>query len=423
MKCLFRKPANTPATQLTTILLLFIAMRLTVLLFFTPSGPLNVFTDVSFYFRTAQYSDQGYYPFVNMWYVYPPIPSYLVQVTYDLATSFFTIPDIFSVEYQLWARMLSAILLLFDVGSLVLVHKIVRKAWDVPRADWAAMVYALSSLPLFYLAFGHGIIMVFFTLLTIERFLEEKFTESAVALGLAVVSKLIPLFMLAPVLRFLWEKRAKSVPMIIKYGGITVGIAALFYLPFILMGSGEWVAASFMSIAARGSWSTVWALIDGNWSVNYGHLPDLIQLDLATVSRTNSSVIPDFVKTAAFAVGFGWFYLKPLKDDSGRRYVWYAVLTAMIFHLWSKGWSPQWSTLIVPMLLIAFPNKRGLYLLLTLTTITMLEWPIADALNARGLLAFTILSRTALFSLVAYWLGQLILGSQPAKMERPTNNT
>jgi hypothetical protein len=61
------------------------------------------------------------------------------------------------------------------------------------------------------------------------------------------------------------------------------------------------------------------------------------------------------------------------------------------------------------MLLIAFPNKRGLYLLLTLTFITMLEWPIADALNARGLLVFTILSRTALFSLVAYWAGKMIM--------------
>lgn len=408
MKRLFRKLDQIPTTQLTTIMLLFIAMRLTVLLFFTPSGPLNVFTDVSFYFRTAQYSDQGYYPFINMWYVYPPIPSYLVQVTYDLATSFFTIPNILSVEYQLWARMFGAILLIFDVGSLLLVHKIVRKAWDVSRADWTALVYALSSLPLFYLAYGHGIIMVFFTLLAIERFLEEKFTESAIALGFAVATKLIPLFMLAPVLRFLWEKRPKSVLMIFKYSSITLGIATLFYLPFILMGSGEWVVASFKSIAARGSWSTVWALIDGNWSVNYGHLPDLIRLDQATVQLMNPSVIPEVVKTAVFFLGFGWFYIKPLRDKSAKSFVIYVALTAIVFHLWSKGWSPQWSTLIVSMFLIAFPSKRGLLFLLTLTFITFLEWPIADAIASHGLLAFTIISRTVLFCIAAYWLATAI---------------
>ncbi|MDH3943833.1 MAG: hypothetical protein OEV06_07070, partial [Anaerolineae bacterium] len=398
-----------------TILVLFIFLRLTVLLFFTPTGPLNVYTDLSFYFHTLQYSDQGYYPFVNMWYEYPPLSTYLVQATYDLATIFITIPDVFSVEYQLWTRLLGLVLLAFDIGVLYLLYKIVRKAWGQQHADWTAMVYALASLPLFYSAYGHNIIMAFFTLLTIERFIEERYTESAVALGLAVASKLTPLFMLAPVMRFLWEGRRKAVPAIIKYSAIALGTAALFYLPFVLMGSGEWVAASFQALAVKGSWATIWALIDGNWTVNYGRLPEMIQLEMASLPRTNPPVIPEMVKSAGFALAFGWFYIKPLKDRSPQRFVWYAVLSALVFHLWSKGWSPQWITLIVPLLLMAFPGKRGLYLLLALTAVTMLEWPIADAFASRGLLAFTLLARTALFGLMTFWLGKEII--KPSQLE------
>ncbi|MEK6255692.1 MAG: hypothetical protein N2C13_00055 [Chloroflexota bacterium] len=412
MKRLLRNLDQLPTTQITVIAILFIVMRFVVLFFFTSNGPLNVYTDVSFYFHTAQYSDLGYYPFVNMWYEYPPIPAYLVQFTYDLATTFFAIPDVFSLEYQLWTRLLGVALLVFDVGVLLLIHKIVRKAWDLKRADWVAAIYALSSLPLFYFAFGHGIIMVFFTLLTIERYLEGKQTESAIALGLAIASKLTPLFMLVPIVRFLWEEKDQRIVRVIKYSAITVGTVTLFYLPFILMGSGAWVLASFEALAVKGSWSTVWALIDGNWIVNYGRLPDLIQLDQATVARMKPPVFPELVKTAIFFVGFGWFYIKPLRDKSAKSFVMYAALTSIVFHLWAKGWSPQWSTLIVSMLLIAFPSKRGFLILMLLTSITFLEWPIADAIASHGLLAFTIISRTVLFCFVAYWLAKAISNPQ-----------
>jgi len=144
----------------------------------------------------------------------------------------------------------------------------------------------------------------------------------------------------------------------------------------------------------------------------------MLDLELAGVPRTNTPVIPELLKSGLFVIAFGWFYLKRLVDTSPRRFVWYTLLAALVFHLWSKGWSPQWITLIVPLLLAAFPGRGGLYLILTLTVITFLEWPVADAFASHGLLVFTILARTGIFALVIYWLGKHII-HDPAKRVQP----
>jgi glucose-6-phosphate-specific signal transduction histidine kinase len=57
--------------------------------------------------------------------------------------------------------------------------------------------------------------------------------------------------------------------------------------------------------------------------------------------------------------------------------------------------------LIIPLILLSFPGQRGLWLVLVLSAIVFVEWPLADALHSAGLLAIAILARTALFIALA----------------------
>ncbi len=263
--------------------------------------------------------------------------------------------------------------------------------------------------------------MVFFVLLSIERYLSRRTVQSAFALGLGIAAKLTPLFLLAPVARFLWEERQKAVRKILIYCAVAIVTASAFYLPFLALGGGPWVAASFIAFEKAGSWSTVWALLDGNWGPgDYGHLINRLDLIQASLLRGNPPRIPEVFRTAGFAILYGWLFLKPLKSCQPEKFIWFASVTCMLFHLWSKGWSPQWATLIIPFLLLSFPDQRGLKTVLWLTVFTFLEWPVSSALGSRILYTVAILGRTALLGLGTFWAARNLWGQLDSRLE-PTH--
>src|SRR5512136_152151 len=102
-------PASAQPSQLKTIVTLFVILRVTILLMYTPQGLLNAYTDYQHYYRTAQFSDQGYYPFVNLWYEYPPLTTYLSEGVYWLTRNVLPPGDLESITYQIYARLLAAV--------------------------------------------------------------------------------------------------------------------------------------------------------------------------------------------------------------------------------------------------------------------------------------------------------------------------
>ena len=413
------EPGSGPRSQLRTIVALFLILRLTILFLYTPQGLLNAYTDYHHYFRTAQLSDQGYYPFVNMWSEYPPLLAYTTQAVYRAAQAIVPVGGIDSFGYQIFARLLGSVLLLFETGVLILIHRIAARTWGVDKADWLGWVYSALSLPLFFWNASQTSNVTFFTLLTIYWFITERRVRSAVALGLGIATKFTPIFLLGPALRFLLPRRAAP----IVYTLFTLLTLAAILMPFFLLGGGPWIGASFASLLTRTSWATPWALIDGNGGVgDVGDILTRTQLNLATVPYGNPPVIPSIVTVAAFVLLYGLLFRRPIDPRGPRQFIWFSTLTAMIFHLWSKGWSPQWATLIIPLLLLSFPNRRGLWLTLLLTAIVFLEWPIADALRSPALLAVAILSRTVLFIVVAWLIARQLWSSSAAgRLARSTS--
>jgi hypothetical protein len=182
-------------------------------------------------------------------------------------------------------------------------------------------------------------------------------------------------------------------------------VFALAFVPFIALGGTSWTIASLASNFVRVSWSSPWALIDGNWGVgDVGAVPARTQLDQAYRIYGNPPAIPGIVSIIIFGLIFLGLFRRPIDQRNPRHFIWFATLTLLLFHLWSKGWSPQWAMLIIPFILLSFPNPRGLTLVLIFTLLLFIEWPLADVLRWPPIIAMAILGRTALFVVMCVML-------------------
>jgi hypothetical protein len=394
-------PASPQTSQLKTIVVLFVVLRVSILLLYTPQGLLNAYTDFQHYFRVARLSEQGYYPFVNSWSEHPPLQAYTSQAVYSVVRSFMPAGDLTTPTYQFFARLLGLVMLVFETGVLILLHRLAVKTWDMDRANWLAWIYTALSVPLFYWNASQTSNFVFFTLLAVYWFMLEKRTASAVSLALGMLVKLTPVFLIGSVARFLWPAPRP----IVRYVLVVVLVFALAFAPFIALGGASWTVASLASNGVRASWATPWALIDDNWGVgDVGDVLTRTQLDLAYKVYGNSAAIPGVLGIIVFGVIFLWLFRRPIDQRSPQHFIWFTTLTLLLFHLWSKGWSPQWAMLIIPFILLSFPNQRGLGLVLVFTLLLFIEWPLSDALQWPPLIATAILGRTTLFIVMCVML-------------------
>jgi hypothetical protein len=382
------------SAQLKTIVVLFVILRVTILLMYTPQGLLNAYTDFQHYYRVARLSDQGYYPFVNSWSEHPPLQAYTSTAVYRFVRTFMPAGELTTPTYQFFARILGAVMLIFETGVLILLHRIAARTWDMERANWLAWVYAVLSVPLFYWNASQTSNFVFFTLLAVYWFMRDKRTVSAAALALGMLIKLTPVFLIGSVARFLWPQ----LKPLARYVLVVAIVFALAFVPFFALGGASWSIASLASNGVRASWSTPWAIIDGNWGVgDVGDVPARTQLDQAYRVYGNPAAIPSIIGIAVFGLIFLWLFRRPIDQRDPRQFIWFTTLTLLLFHLWSKGWSPQWAMLIIPFILLSFPNQRGLALVLIFTLLLFIEWPLSDALKWPPLSAAAIVGRTALF--------------------------
>ena len=396
-------PSSPQSSQLKTIVVLFVILRATILLLYTPQGLLNAYTDYQYYYRVTQLSDQGYYPFINAWSEQPPLQAYTSQAVYGLVHALMPTGGLDSFSYQLFARILGAVMLIFETGSLILIHRIAVKIWNVERANWLGWVYSTLSVPLFYWNASQTSNFTFFTLLAVYGFIAARRMGSAVSLALGMLCKLTPVFLMGAVVRFLWPHYQS----IARYALLVALVFALAFLPFIAAGGAAWSLASLASSFVRASWSTPWALLDGNWGPgDVGDVPTRTQLDLAYRIYGHPPVIPAWLVLIVFAIIFVWLFRRPIAQSDPTHFIWFSTLTLLLFHLWSKGWSPQWAMLIIPFVLLSFPDRRGLWLVLILSGLLFIEWPLSDALQSRALLAISIAGRTALFVWVAVLAGR-----------------
>jgi hypothetical protein len=280
-------------------------------------------------------------------------------------------------------------------------------------------------------------ITAFCILLALDRLLAGRDVASAVATGLGVMVKLVPLLIL-PVVAL-----SRPVRKTVIYAGIVALVVTLIALP-LLVAAPDTARASFASPLAWSSWETVWALIDGNGERTgvLGPIDDHFSTALATTPRGNPSRVPDGLK----AIGFGVLTLALLRrigfrfgmsnderrmtndderslsaalrgqvaKDDAYRALGVLVITYVVFVLWSKGWSPQWQVILSPLILLMLPDATGIGFVLIFGLVNLAEYPVLISRGLWGPVAATIILRTLLLVVLLIELLRRVKAYQPA---------
>ena len=373
------------------VLVLFVALRLMMLMTFPPDN-LTLFGDYVYYYDLAAYSDDGYLPFIHYWSEYPPVFPFLSVAVYQVG-------HLFGGGYHVYVYLLGLLMIGVNGVNLYLFYRLARRLRGEETAERLAWVYGVLFVPLIYTWWHFDALAVLTALLALEWLLDGHNGRSAVAMGVGVLVKLMPALLFPAVVRIRPRRRWLT------YGLTVALVIAAAVTPLLLLG-GPMARASFLSMLTRGAWQTVWALLDGNLST--GVLGSTaIHFDLHQVPSAATRPYLEVVKLTAFALVYGLLFRRARLRGNPRRVVAFFCLTLVLFFLWSKGWSPQWQTLLFPLLLLSLPLHRSVLFILTLSFVNLAEWPVLLSRGMNEWLYLTVPLRTGLLVLLAadLWKG------------------
>jgi uncharacterized membrane protein len=383
------------SANLKLILSLFIGSRLMTLMAW-PAETLTLYGDFRYYFDLAALSDARHLPFLDYWSEHAPLFPFLNLLTYRLGSAF-----------KNHVLLNALVLLAFEVGALILLHRLAVDIHGEKRAEQIGWAYTALYVPVFIWLGTFEIMTAFFVLLTLFALRRDRIWHAGLAIGLGALTKYLPLVLLATV----WRQRGPRAAL--RAGLIATLVCAAVFGPLLAL-SPEFTLASLRSQAAKSSWQTIWALIDGNAANtgNFGPIADRFDPAAASQPLHNPSRLPSWLTLIPFAL-LGLFAatrprLRP-KDDA----ILFTALTLTLLFLWSKGWSPQWQILLVPLLLLAFPLRRAVAFVLALGFINLLEWPVILSRGLTGWLPLTVVARTLVLALLAWELYRQMRMRQP----------
>jgi len=394
-----------PVAGFSLILILFVSSRLMMLLAF-PLENLITYGDYQHYFSLADLSraggctlftgtGQGCSPFVDYWYEYPPIFPYLNIAVYSLANQ----------QLKNFIFLLSLVLLVVESGNLYLLYLLASNLYGHPRAVTIAWIYTALFVPVFFWLGNFDALTTFFILSGLYGLVRTKNKVIALALGLGAMVKFLPVILLATI----W--RIRGLKAMIIFGATTLAISLIIFGPFMVVNP-EFSLASLRAQAGKSSYQTVWALVDGNYTTgNFGPLVDRFDAANAAEPVNNPARIPTWLTLIPFGLLGLFIFTRPITlPNSNLDAVIFTALTFVVFFLWVQGWSPQWQTFLIPLLLLALPERRAVLFIIVLGFVNFLEWPVMLSRGMEQLLPVTILSRTLIFVLLAVDLYQRLTG-------------
>lgn len=359
-------------TDFRLLLILFIAFRLMLLIAYEPillpTGERGLTTGGDFltYHQLASLSEDGAYPYQQWWSEFPPLWGHLQIVIYQLSRG----------SYTLFALILGSLLLMADVGILNLIRLIGGRLHGEGTGMALAWIYTLLSAPLVFSWWSFEHFAAFFLLQGLWWLLQGRDSISAITAGLGALTKFTPALLLGAAIRY------RSRPAAARYLAITIGIfVGVYALLYLTSPNSGMVTASLVAQFGKASYQSVWALIDGNYSTgNFaapGVDPIAIRFDpaAATTIYGNPAVIPGPIRLIGAALIGLWILMRTRRyDDKG--IVAFVLITLLIFFLQAQGWSPQWLVQIIPLILLLFPQRTGVLIVLVLSGLAFVEYPL-----------------------------------------------
>lgn len=346
------------------LLTLFIAFRLLLLIVYQPLLVNNIERGVTaggdflYYYQLGALSEDGNLPFRDWWSEFPPIPSFLNTLIYQLAGQ----------TYAGFAMLFGLLMLVCDVGNLILVRAIGIRLHGANTGMALAWVYALMIAPTVFIWWNFEALVAFLLLLSVWYLLRTDDIRSAVAAAIGVLVKFTPALVLGAVWRFRQPKIA------LRYTVIVAGIFGVVYV-LLFAQNAAMTAPSLTAQFNKASYQTIWALIDGNYQTgNFGAASERLDPANAYIVQGNPSVIPGWLRLA-LAAALGAFIFARIRRFDNKGLVAFVTITLLIFFLQAQGWSPQWLVQIIPLVLLCLPTRDGVTTVILLSLVTFAEYP------------------------------------------------
>jgi hypothetical protein len=369
------------------LLTAFIVFRFLALLALRPGGFIIDRTpDLVHYLEVGRITASGQLPFFDFWMEYPPLMPWLAALAYRLSLY---IPPWYNPLFcfSLVSRLL---LLPFDAGTLILIYASVRRIGTPEKALQVAGLWALLFAPIFTFLGWFESPAQFFLLLGIYGLLTDRPVLAGTAVGLGFMTKVFPA-VIAPIGLFTLGSGRRRMTYV-----ASAAVAAGSILLPPLIAAPQYTLAMFRVFLGRSSWESIWALLEGY--TGYGAVaPLVVHTDPATASQSaHPAVLPWLLISAAFALLYLFLLTRRIKWGEKGRVASFALFSLALFVLY-KGYSPQWTTYLGTLALLALPTGRGLGYALLLDMLMVAEWPIAFILleGQSGLVAALIVLRTA----------------------------
>lgn len=354
---------NALLGDIRLLIILFVSLRLMMLMVYQPlvvSGTERGVTtggDFQTYFQIASLSDTVGLPMRDWWTEFPPFWAYLSVTIYKVAPN-----------YAAFSLLLSLLFLIVDTGNLILIRKIAAQMYRADTAMALAWIYVVLVAPLVFVFWTFEVLVAFFMLIGVWWLLKKRDHLTAISIALGVLIKFTPAVLLGVVWRYR-EMRRAFVPTLIMV--IVVGVVYGFFFA-------QNAAMTLPSLTAqfnKASYQTVWALIDGNYRTgNFGPLEDRLDPARAAVLQGNPPRIPGVVRLAG-ALAIGLFVFVQTRRFDSKGLVAFVGISLVIFFLQAQGWSPQWLVQIIPFVLLCFPNRDGVLIIILLSLVTFAEYP------------------------------------------------
>ncbi|MCC6612188.1 MAG: hypothetical protein IT320_01860 [Anaerolineae bacterium] len=348
------------------LLILFVGFRLMMLMVYQPlllegiERGVSAGGDFGTYFNLGALTGQGLLPFRDWWSEFPPIPSYLITIVYQLAGA--------EPNYTAFASLLGILMLICDAGILALVRRIGTHLHGSQTGMALAWIYAVMLAPAVLIWWNFEPLVAFFLLLSLTWLIEKQDVRSAVAAAIGALVKFTPALLIGAAWRF--RQRADA----LRFSAIVVAGFGLVY-GLLLAQNAQMTLPSLTAQFGKASYGTVWALIDGNYRTgNFGPIVDRLDPAKAGELQGSPSVIPGWLRLAAAgAVGL-FVYARTRRFDS-RGLVAFVAITLLIFFLQAQGWSTQWQAQIIPLMLLALPTRNVILGLVMLSLASFAEYP------------------------------------------------
>ncbi len=375
---------------------LFLTARL-ALIISLPIESLRGYGDLHHFYELAALGN----PFLDLWVEFPPLFPFLSRGIYLLSAPLQHVYD----------YGLILLLTLAQTASVYIFVRLGQRLISGDRAEQRGWTYALLLVALPYGWWYFDPLAVLAMLAGLFLLLDGRGRRSALALGLGGLTKFFPLLILPGAWK--WLPRRTAVQAVAISLGMLIAMIGLLWI-----NNPEMTRSSLSSQASKGSWETVWALIDGN--LQTGNLgPELERLDpqAAFQLRGEPAQIAPWATLIGFAaLGLAIFLTVEVTDPF--HVTAFSGVTWGLFLLWSPGWSPQWVLYLLPLILLTFRGSKTWMFSVNLIAVSLLEWPLLLSRGRFDLLWVPIVIRTALLVLLTAAFARELRYRMPAWVER-----